>query len=269
MMATNKMIPLIYINSHQSYINEEFLKKLRAGDLPENLTLIAIGTVVYIMCQLAGVDAFVILQQIGKLNAPTASPGFAPTANYSSTEITLVPTEAQEFNVMSFMFNEPKPKFNFVMTKDEAIHLIDETYPGQLEITVNKRFSEWQAAKKIYHAIDFGINPENYRMTKDDILRLNGIELTKYVREGRPLPPIKLVNDYQMAIKNMCDHAEHSDGKFNSRGEQKIYETSYSYNKSTRQVAVFNKETGDIITAGKYSSKAFTRFLETMDLGRL
>jgi hypothetical protein len=106
-------------------------------------------------------------------------------------------------------------------------------------------------------------------MTKDDILHLNGIGLTKYVREGRPLLPIKLVNDYQMAVKNMCDHSEHSDGKFSSRGEQKIHETSYSYNESTRQVAGFNKETGDIITAGKYSPRAFARFLETMHLGRL
>jgi len=28
MMATNKMIPLIYINGHYSYINKQLLKKL-------------------------------------------------------------------------------------------------------------------------------------------------------------------------------------------------------------------------------------------------
>ena len=74
-----------------------------------------------------------------------------------------------------------------------------------------------------------------------------------------------------MAVKNMYDHAEaeHCDGKFSSRGEQKIHETSYSYNKSTRQIAVFNKETGDIITAGKYSPRKFDRFLDTKHLGQL
>ena len=72
-----------------------------------------------------------------------------------------------------------------------------------------------------------------------------------------------------MAVKNMYDHAEHFDGRFSSRGEQKIHETSYSYNESTRQVAGFNKETGDIITAGKYSPRAFDRFLNTKHLGRL
>lgn len=40
------------------------------------MTLIAIGGVVFIICQLSGVDAFAILQQIGKLNAPTVDPGF-------------------------------------------------------------------------------------------------------------------------------------------------------------------------------------------------
>ena len=110
---------------------------------------------------------------------------------------------------------------------------------------------------------------EDYGMTKYNIMHLNRIGLTNYVREGRPLPPIKLVKDYQMAVKNMYDHAEHFDGKFSSRGEQKIHETSYCYNESTRQVAGFNKETGDIITAGKYSPRAFDRFLDTKHLGRL
>jgi hypothetical protein len=269
MITNNKMIPLIYINGHYSYINQQLLKKLRAGDLTANITVVVIGAIIYIMCQVSGVDAFAILSELGRLNAPTPNLGFAPAPSSSSTEIALVPTQAQEFNDMSLMFNEPKTKFSFVMTRDEALKLIEETYPGQLEITDNKRFSDWQAAKKIYHANDFGINPEDYGMTKYNIMRLNRIGLTKYIREGRPLPPIKLVKDYQMAVKNMYDHAEHFDGKFSSRGEQKIHETSYSYNESTRQVAGFNKETGDIITAGKYSPRAFDRFLDTKHLGRL
>ena len=215
--------------------------------------------------QLAGgVDAF---QIIANWNAPQASPSVGPAPSSSSTEIALVPTQAQQFNDMSLKFNEPKP--NFIMTKDEALKVINNTYPGQLEITDNERISDWQAAKKIYHASDFGINPEDYGMTKDNILRLERIGLTKYLREGRPLPPIKLVKDYQMAVKNMCNHYQHSDGEFSSRGEQKIHQASYFYNESTRQVAGFNKETGDLITAGKYSPRAFDRFLNTMHLGRL
>ena len=153
MLSTNRMIPLIYLNGHCCYINDHLLKKLRAGDLSGALTVVSIGVVVYLMCQLSGVDEFVILRELGKLNAPTPNPGFTPATSSSSTEIALVPTEAQEFNDMSLIFNEPKTKFSFVMTWDEALKLIQKTYPGQLEITDNKRFSDWQAAKKIYHAL--------------------------------------------------------------------------------------------------------------------
>lgn len=105
-------------------------------------------------------------------------------------------------------------------------------------------------------------------MTKYNTIRLNRIGLTKSVREEHPLPPIKLVRDYQMIVKNMYDHVEHFDGKFSSRGEQKIHETFYSYNERTRQVARFNKETSNIITAGKYIPRSFDRVLDTRYLGR-
>lgn len=155
------------------------------------------------------------------------------------------------------------------MSNEEALKVIDKTYPGQLEISANERISDWQAAKKIYHASDFGINPEDYGMTKVNIMRLQRIGLTKYVREGHPLPPIELVKDYQMAVKNSCDHSKHSDGKYSSRGEQKIHNVTYCYNERTRQITVFKKETGDLITAGKSSPRSFDRFLDTMNLGRL
>ena len=86
MITNNKMIPLIYINGHYSYINEQLLKKLRAGDLASNITVVAIGVLVYIMFQLAGVDAF---QIIANWNAPTPNiggpPPVSPTAELSSS----------------------------------------------------------------------------------------------------------------------------------------------------------------------------------------
>ena len=137
LIPTKETIPLIYLNAQDVYINEKVLKKLRAGDLSANLGLIAIGVVVYIMIQLSGVDGFTVLDQIGKQNAPTTNPGFGPTT--ASTEIALVPTQAQEFIDMSLKFNEPKP--NFVMTQNDALKLIEEIYPSQLEITGNERIS--------------------------------------------------------------------------------------------------------------------------------
>lgn len=105
-------------------------------------------------------------------------------------------------------------------------------------------------------------------MTKYNTIRLNHIGLTKYVREERLLSPIKVVRNYQMIVKNMYDHVEHFDSKSSSRGEQKIHETFYSYNKRTRQIAGFNKETSNIITTGKYSFRSFDHFFDTKYLGR-
>ena len=117
MMYNNRMIPLISINGHYSYINEQLLKKLRAGDLAVNITVIAIGVVIYIMCQLSGVDAF---QIITNWNAPQPSPTIGPGPSSSSTQLSVIPTKAQEFNDMSLIFNEPKTKFSFVMARDEG-----------------------------------------------------------------------------------------------------------------------------------------------------
>ena len=42
MLSTNRMIPLIYLNGHYCYINEQLLKKLRTGDLSGTLTLVTL-----------------------------------------------------------------------------------------------------------------------------------------------------------------------------------------------------------------------------------
>ena len=98
------MIPLIYINGHYSYINEQLLKKLRAGNLASNITVVVISVVVCIMFQLIGVDAF---QIIANWNAPQPSPTFVPGPSSSSTQLSVIPTKAQEFNEMSLKFNQP------------------------------------------------------------------------------------------------------------------------------------------------------------------
>jgi len=79
--SNKEILLLVYLNDPRLSSYKKVLKivnKLRAGDLSGNLGLIAIGVVVFIMCQLPSVDAFTIFDQIGKWNAPTTNPGFAP-----------------------------------------------------------------------------------------------------------------------------------------------------------------------------------------------
>ena len=70
LIPTKEMMPLIYLNARHVYVNEKILKRLRAGDLQTNLSLITIVVVVYIMMiQLSGVDPFTILNQLGRMNS--------------------------------------------------------------------------------------------------------------------------------------------------------------------------------------------------------
>ena len=77
-MPNKETIPLIYLNAKNVYINERVLKRLRAGGFEETLVLMAIGVIVFLTFQLSGTNAFAILEQFVKLNAPTTNPGLAP-----------------------------------------------------------------------------------------------------------------------------------------------------------------------------------------------
>ena len=96
MPSTNRMIPVIYLNGHYCYINDHLLKKLRAGDLYGTLSVVTIGVVIYIMCQLSGVDAFVILRELGKFNAPRVDPRSGLNRTYSQPSSRTVPESALE-----------------------------------------------------------------------------------------------------------------------------------------------------------------------------
>ena len=272
MMANNynnHMIPLIYINGHYSYINEQLLKKLRAGDLSANLTIVAIGVVIYVMCQLSGVDAFAIFDQIGKWNAPQPSTGFGLAPTSTSTQLSVIPTKAQEFNDMSLKFNQPKTSYNFVMSDQEAKRQVNEMYSGVLEISPNRHISDVKAAGKIYHASQLGVCPEDYGMKNEDVKRINEIGIYNYAKEGRPLPPIELIKDYQMAMKDICTNGKLLEGTYSSKAEQKIHKAIYKYDMQTRKVVGFHRETGELITATKYKESTFQNFILTKNLGTL
>ena len=260
---------LTYINGHYSYINEQLLKKLRAGDLSGNLTIVAIGVVIYVMCQLSGVDAFAIFDQIGKWNAPQPSPGFGLAPTSTSTQLSVIPTKAQEFNDMSLKFNQPKTSYNFVMSDQEAKRQVNEMYPGVLEISPNTHISDVKAAGKIYHASQLGVYPEDYGMKNEDVKRINEIGIYNYAKEGRPLPPIELIKDYQMAMKDICTNGKLLEGTYSSKAEQKIHKTIYKYDMQTRKVVGFYRETGELITATKYKESTFQNFILTKNLGIL
>ena len=202
--SQKNITPFIYLNGQAVYINEKVLKRLRGGDMGTNATIVAISIIVYLI-YITGVDAYSILQHLTRFNAPTISPGSGP-AVCPSTQSQAVPTRAQQFNEMLKQFNDPNCQY--VMTREEALKLMAEMYPGELKISDNERISEWQAVKHIYHGIGLGVNPEDYGMTQEQAMKISepgGI--VSYVRRGHQLPSIEHVNAYQKALQDVCENS--------------------------------------------------------------
>ena len=45
----------------------------------------------------------------------------------------------------------------FVMSYDEAIKLLQKTYPGSMQVTEDFRIGDWQAASHLYHGNRVGL----------------------------------------------------------------------------------------------------------------
>lgn len=266
-MPTKKMIPLIYLNPKNVYINEKVLKRLQAGSFDETLVLIAIRVTLYLTMQLSGVDGFAILDQFGKINASTGNPKFGPTTNPTSIEIAAVPTNAEEFNDMSLKFNQPQSQY--VMTKREALELIAKTYPGQMEVTPNERITDWQAAKHLYHAKGVGVDPEMYGITQEQLMEIGKPGgLTEYVRKGNKLPSIEHVKAYQEALKNICENSQkRTDSKYYYK--HGVTPATVYYDEDNRLIVSFNQTSGDLITGDRQRENVFNRFMADNNLGGL
>jgi hypothetical protein len=266
-MSTNyKIIPLVYINGHYSYINEQLLKKLRAGDLASNITLVVISVVVCAMFQLVGVDAF---QIIANRNAPQPHPSptvFVQGPSSSSTQLSVIPTEAQKFNEMSLKFNKTQ---RYVMTKQKALELLAETYPGEMKVTANERITDWQAAKHLYHAKGLGVDPEIYGITQKELMEMGKPGgLPEYVRKGHKLPSLEHVKAYQEALKNICENSQkRTNSKYYYR--HGVTPATVYYDEDNRLIVSFNQTTGDLITGDRQRKNVFYRFMDDNTLGGL
>ena len=81
-------------------------------------------------------------------------------------------------------------KDQFIMSKQEALNLLDNTYTGSKIISETEKISDWQMAKKIYHLNGLGVSPEDYGMSKDEVNSIRKDGLVKYTMKGGKLPPI-------------------------------------------------------------------------------
>jgi hypothetical protein len=96
------------------------------------------------------------------------------------------------------------------------------------------KIQDWQATKKLEHAVCFGINPAAYDFSQDQAKEINAKgRIVAYLQKGNKLPSLDLTRAYQNAIKNFCEDRNQSDRNDEStfRGEPSIT----FFNKKTNQ----------------------------------
>ena len=165
----------------------------------------------------------------------------------------------------------------FVMRHQEAYNLVAETYLGYLKVNENCKITNWQAAKHIYHAKGFSIDPANYGFTQQQLERIRGESrykgggLIAYVRRGYKIPPIEMVKDYQLKLKTSCEnaHIKRTNVPYydvNGVWKATVFAIPASKN-SSGVIIAFNESTKDLITGDKQRDSSFDRFKNENYLG--
>lgn len=245
----NKMIPLIYINGHYSYINQQLLKKLRAGDLTLNLTIIVISAVVCIMWQSLGVAGFVILRDLSKLNAPTVDTNFGSNPTTLSRPGTGSTLEITRPTAM------PHQEFTD-LTKEERRqlpHHYDKIIDIEGHPLLQVRF--WQSRFKVVdhgalHGLPYSVT--NNGGTKTEKSDDNALAMMKSI-EDMPDRPKAIWFD--------------QDDVTYQRGTDREFPAVYILDDDTKVVAVFNKETGNFVTTCQLKEKEEIELKETHNFG--
>ena len=159
--------------------------------------------------------------------------------------------ERETLHTMKQMCAASADENGFVMNYDEAYNLIKETYGGSMQITEDCKITDWQGAKKAYHfQKGFGIDLGKYQnISKEDLVTLQNTDggLIPYVQKGGKLPPIELIKDCQQKIYDFC-HLENTEiNRDVTHYGKNTGETTciMFFNRETRQIALFNKTSGD------------------------
>lgn len=233
MLSTNRMIPLIYLNGHYCYINDHLLKKLRAGDLSGTLTVVTIGVVAYLMFQLSGVDAFVILRELGKLNAPTVGPGFGLNPTYAQPSSRTVPGSALEITRPTAM-----PDEEFVGLTKEERRQVAHPYDKIIHVEGHPRLRVgfWQSRYKVpdhgaLHGLPYSVKNNGGTKTEKS--------------DDTALAMMQSIVD--MPHRRNAIWLDQDDVTYQG-GTDREFPAVYLFDDDTKVAAVFNKQTGNFVT---------------------
>ena len=173
--------------------------------------------------------------------------------------------ERETLHMAKQMCHASADENGFVMSYDEAIKLLQETYPGSMQVTEDFRIGDWQAASHLYHGNGVSVDPESFGMSQAELDKLRG-GFINYARKGYKLPSIEHVRAYQTSLKTICldsTSIRHDDAEYYYKHGME----GTTVFQNDRYLVCFNQTTGDLITGDKQRPGTIRKFNETNRIG--
>lgn len=122
-----------------------------------------------------------------------------------------------------------------ILSYDATLAILEEKYGSNSVAVENGKFyiQDWQALKKIEHAVCFQINPGNYNFSQEQAREINydKVGLVIYVQKGKTLLSLNFVRVYQNNIKNFCENrslsSRNDESTFNTQTFSTLYLTPF------------------------------------------
>ena len=173
--------------------------------------------------------------------------------------------ERETLHTMKQMCYASADENGFVMSYDEAVKLLQETYRGSMQVTEDFRIGDWQAASHLYHGNGVGVDPEAFGISQAELDKLRG-GFINYARKGYKLPSIEHVRAYQTSLKTICldsTSIRHDDAEYYYKHGME----GTTVFQNGRYLVCFNQTTGDLITGDKQRAGTIRKFNETNRIG--
>lgn len=175
--------------------------------------------------------------------------------------------EPETLHTMKQMCHASADEHGFVMSRDEALKLVSDTYSGSTQIMEDCKVTDWQIAKKAYHFHKgFNMDLDKYdNFGKQDLVDLQNTKggLITYVQKGGRLPPIEFINDAKKQLTDFCllEKTEVIKDAKHYGQHSGVTPSIMFHNDETGRIAIFNRTSGDLITTETYTPKPFNKFV--------
>lgn len=220
--------------------------------MSRTLTVVTIGVVVYLMCQLSGVDAFVILREFGKFNAPTVDPGFGLNPTYAQPSSCTVPGSALEITRPSAM-----PHQEFVGLTKEERRQVPNPYDKIIHVEghLRLRVGFWQSRYKVLdhgglHGLPYSV--KNNGGTKTEKIDDTALAMMQSIEDMPHRPKAIWFDQEDVTYQG---------------GTDSEFPAVYIFDDDTKVIAVFNKQTGNFVTTCQLTEKQEAELKATHNFG--